>query len=149
MAGDAGGRRDRNDQARALLTHHWQYGASHIHRTEQERLDLIANLFWAEFLEEAGEKITRVVDQNVDPAKLRDGGLNGSLRILGARHVELEGQQAVVAAHRGRDLFSIASSGGNGVPGRQGGLGDVDPQTSTCARDEPHSLFTHGMSLIY
>jgi hypothetical protein len=63
-----------------------------IHRTEQERLDLIANLFWAEFLKEAGEEITRVVDQNVDSAKLRDGGLNGRLR-LRACHVKFDGQR--------------------------------------------------------
>lgn len=53
---------------------------------------MIADLFWAEFLEEAGEEITRVVDQNVDTAELHDGGLNGRLRILGACHVELDGQ---------------------------------------------------------
>jgi hypothetical protein len=147
LTGDASGRRDGDEQARTLLAHHWQHGASDIHRTEQERLDLMANLFWAEFLEEAGEEITRVVDQNVDSAELRDGGLNGRLRILRACHIELDGQQVVVVAYPGRDLRSIAASGDNGVAGGQGGLGDVDPQASASAGDEPHSLFTHGMSL--
>ncbi len=107
----------------------------------------MADLFRAEFLEEAGEEITRVVDQNVDSAELRDGGLNGRLRIQRACHVELDGEQVVVVAHRGRDLRSITASGDNGVAGGQGGLGDVDPQASTSAGDEPHSLFIHGISL--
>ena len=122
-------------------------GASDVHRTEQERLDLIADLFWAEFLEEAGEEITRVVDQNVDSAKLRDAGINGRLRIPGPSNVELDRQQVVVVAHRGRDLCGIAASGDNGVAGGQGGLGDVDAQAPTSAGDQPHFLFTHGMSL--
>ena len=41
----------------ALLAHHRQDGASDIHRAEQQRLDLIADLFRAELLEEAGEEI--------------------------------------------------------------------------------------------
>ena len=144
LAGDAGGRRDGDEQARALLAHHWQCGASDIHRTEQERLDLIADLFGAEFLEEAGEEIARVVDQNVDSTERRDGGLNGRLRILRASHVELDSQQVVVVAHCGRDLRSIAASGDDSMAGGQGGLGDVDAQASTSAGDEPHFLFTHG-----
>ncbi len=75
------------------------------------------DLFGAELLEEAGEEVARVVDQDVDAAELRDGGLDGSLRVLGTSDVELEGQQVVVGADRRRDLRSIAASGDNGVTG--------------------------------
>src|SRR6185503_15059744 len=40
--------------------------ASHIHRAEQQRLDLIAYIFRAQLLEEAGEEVSRVVEQDVD-----------------------------------------------------------------------------------
>ena len=135
-------------QAGALLAHHRQDGASDIHRAEQQRLDLIADLFGAQLLEEAGEEVARVVDQDVDSAELRDGGLDGRLRILRAGDVELDGQQVVVVAHRSRDLRRIAAGGDNGVAGGQGGLGDVDAQASTSAGDEPHFLFSHHMFLI-
>src|SRR5688572_22479929 len=122
LAGDAGGRRDGDEQSGALLPHYWQYGASDIHRAEQERLNLIADLFRAEFLEEAGEEIARIVDQNVNSSEFRDGGLNGRLRVLWPSHIELDGQQVVVIAHRGGDLRRLAASGDDGVAGRQGGL---------------------------
>src|SRR5678816_4932957 len=106
----------------------------------------MANLVWAELLEKAGEEIARVVHQNVDSAELRDGSLNGRLRILRVCDVELESQRVVMVAHRGGNLRSIAASRDNGVAGGQGSLGDVDSQASTSAGDEPHSLCTHGMS---
>ena len=106
----------------------------------------MADLFWAEFLEEAGEEITCVVDQNVDSAKRRDGGLNGRIRILRTCHIELDGQHVVVVAHRGRDLRSIAASGDDGIACGQGRLGDIDPEASTSSGDEPYPLFTHGTS---
>jgi hypothetical protein len=90
-----------------------------------------------------------IFDHDVDSTELRDGSLDYYLRVLGTSDVELDGQQVVVAAHRGRDLRSIAASGDNGVAGGQGGLGDVDAQASTSARDEPHFLFTHDMSLTW
>jgi hypothetical protein len=65
LAGDARSRGNGEQQSGTLLAHHRQDGASHIHRAEQERLDLIANLFRAELLEETGEEVARVVDQPV------------------------------------------------------------------------------------
>jgi hypothetical protein len=44
LAGDARSRENGEHESRALLAHHAKDGASHIHRAEQERLDLIANL---------------------------------------------------------------------------------------------------------
>jgi hypothetical protein len=41
----------------ALLTHHWQNGASNAHRAEQQRVESIADLLGAQLLEEAGEEI--------------------------------------------------------------------------------------------
>ena len=64
------------------LTHHRQGSAGDIHRAEQQRFDLIPDLFGAQFLEEAGEEVARVVDENVDSAELRDGGFDCGLRIL-------------------------------------------------------------------
>ena len=87
-ADNSGGRGDSEDEAGALLTHDRQGGASHIHRTEQEGLDLIPHLIGAEFLEKAGEKVPRVVDQGVDAAETRDGRLNCCLRLLRSGDVE-------------------------------------------------------------
>ena len=103
-AGDASGRGNGEHQAGALLAHHRQHGAGDVHRAEQQRLDLVADLIGAEFLEEAGVEVAGVVDQDVDAAEPRDGGLDRGLRVLGAGDVELHGQQVVVVADRRRDL---------------------------------------------
>jgi len=109
---------------------------------------LIANLFRAELLEEAGEEVACVVDQDVDSAKLRDSRFYCRLRILWAGDVEFGCQQVIVVAHRARDLGRIATAGDNDMAGGQGSLGDVDAQASTSAGDEPHLLFSHAMFLI-
>ena len=142
---DAGGRGDGEQQAGALLAHHRQHGAGDVHRAEQQRLDLVADLFGAEFLEEAGVEVARVVDQHVDPAEPRDGGLDRGLGVLGAGDVELHGEQVVVVADRRRDLRGIAAGGDDGVAGGQGGLGDVDAQATARAGDEPNLLVSHAM----
>jgi hypothetical protein len=149
LAGDARGRGDCEHQAGALLAHHRQDGASDIHRAEQQRLELIADLFRAELLEEAGEEIPRVVDQDVDPAELSDGGLDCSLGVLRAGDVELDCQQAVVVADRRRDLRAIAAGGHDRMPGGQDGLGGVDAQAPACAGDQPHFFLSHGMFLTW
>jgi hypothetical protein len=72
------------------FTHHWQDGASDVHRAEQQRVELIADLFGAQLLEEAGEEVARVVDQNIDSAELRDRGIDRRLRILWTGDVEFD-----------------------------------------------------------
>ena len=132
-----------------MLTHHWQGGASDVHRAEQQRVELMADLFGTQLLEEAGEEVARVVDQNINSAKLRDSGIDRRLRILWTGDVEFDCQQAFVIAHCSRDLRSIAAGGDNGVAGAQGCLGDVDAQAPTSAGDEPNLLLSHGMILIW
>jgi len=97
------------------------------------------------FLEEAGEKVARVVDQDVEAAEPRKGSLDCGLRILWLGDVEYDRQQAVVLAHRGRDFRRIAAGGDNGVAGGQSGLGDIGAQAPTRAGDEPNFLLGHGM----
>jgi len=53
-----------------------------------------------------------------------------------------------VVTNRSRDLRSITTGGDNGVAGSQGGLGDVDPQASASAGDEPNFLFSHDIFFI-
>src|SRR4029453_4490373 len=149
LAGDARGRGDCEQQAGALLAHHRQDGASDIHRAEQQRLELIADLFRAELLEEAGEEVARVIDQDVESAELRDGGLDCCLRIQWAGDVEFVCQEVVMVAPRGRDLRRIAPRGDNGVASCQDGLGDVDSQASPSAGDEPHLLSSHDIFLTW
>jgi hypothetical protein len=132
-----------------LLTHHGQDGASDIHRAEQERLDLIADLFGTQLLEEAGEEVARVIDQDIKSAELCDSGFDCCLRIRWTGDVEFGCQQVVMDAHRGRDLRSIAPGGDNGVASCQDGLDDVDSQASTGTGDKPHLLSSHGMFLIW
>ena len=84
------GRGDGEQQAGALLTHHWQDGASDVHRAEQQRVELITDLFGTQLLEEASEEVARVVDQNIDSAKLRDRGIDRRLRILWTGDVEFD-----------------------------------------------------------
>jgi hypothetical protein len=50
---------------------------------------LYPELFGTEFLEESGDEIARIVNQDVDSAEFRDGGLNRRVRILRASHVQL------------------------------------------------------------
>jgi len=108
-----------------------------------------ADLLGAQLLEEAGEEVARVVDQNINSAKLCDSGIDGRLRILWTGDVEFDCQQAFVIAHRSRDLRSIAARGDDGVASAQGCLGDVDAQAPTCAGDEPNLLLSHRVILIW
>ena len=105
-----------------------QHGAGDVHRAEQQGLDLVADLIGAEFLEEAGVEVARVVDQHVDAAEPADGGLDRGLGVLGAGDVELHGQQVVVVAERRSDLRGVAAGGDDGVAGGQRSLGDVRPK---------------------
>ena len=56
---------------------------SGVSDSKQQRLYFVADLFGAEFLEEAGVEVARVVHQGVDAAKLLDGGPNCGLGVLG------------------------------------------------------------------
>ena len=60
---------DLHDEAGALFAHHRQDGTGNIHRTEQQRVNLIANLFRAELLEEPREEVPSVVNEDIDPIK--------------------------------------------------------------------------------
>ena len=95
---------------------------------EQQRVELTANLFGAQLLEEAGEEVARVVDQNINSAKLRDSGIDRRLRILWTGDVEFDCQQAFVIAHCSRDLRSIAASRNNGVAGVKAALAMSTPK---------------------
>ena len=114
----------------------------------KQRLDLIADLFGTEFLEEARVEVASVVDQDVDAAELPDSGLDRGLGVLGTGDVELHGQQVVVFADRRRDLPGVAAGGDDGVAGLQCGLGDIDAQATACAGNEPNLLVSHGMFLV-
>jgi len=72
------------------LTHHWQDGASDVHRAEKQRVELIADLFGAQLLEKAGEEVAGVVDQNINSAKRRDRSIDRRLRILWTGDVEFD-----------------------------------------------------------
>ena len=109
---------------------------------------MVADLFGAELLEEAGVEVARVVHQDVDPAKLPDGGLDRGLGVLGVVDIELDGQQVTVVADRRRDLRRVAAGGDDGVAGGQGGLGDVNAQATACAGDEPNLPVGHWMFLV-
>ena len=89
---------------------------------------MIADLFGAELLEEAGEEVARVVDQNINSAKLRDRGLDRRLRILWTGDVEFDCQQASVIAHCSRNLRSIAAGGDNGVAALKAALAMSTPK---------------------
>ena len=69
------------------MLHDRQHGARDVHRAEQQRLDLIADLLRTEFLEEASEEVACVVYEDVEATELRDGGLDGRLRVLRAGNV--------------------------------------------------------------
>ena len=131
-----------------MLAHHRQCRPSDVHRAEQQRLDLVADLFGAELLEKTGVEVAGVIDQDVDPTELADGRLDCGLGVLGVGHVELDAQQVVVVSDRRRDLPGVAAGGDDGVAGGQCGLGDVDAQATACAGDEPNLLVNHGMLLI-
>src|SRR5215211_7596241 len=90
VAHDAGGRRDRDDEAGALGAHDRKYRAGDIHRAEQGSLDLPPEVLRADLLEEPGVEVARVVDENVDPAEALDGRLHRRLGVRGAGDVQLD-----------------------------------------------------------
>ncbi len=135
LAGDACGRGDGHQQAGALLTHHREDSSGDVHRAEQQRIELIADLLGAQLLEEAGEEVSRVIDQNVNSAKLRDSGIDRRLRIVWIGDVEFGCHQAFVIADCCRDLRRLAAGGDNGMAGCQGCLGNVETQAATSAGD--------------
>ncbi len=142
-ADHTGGRRDREDQSRALLAHHRQHGTGHVHGAEQQGLDLGANLIRAELLEEAGVEVSRVVHQHVDAAEPCDGGRSRGFRVIRASDVELYGQKLVVRADRRRQLCGVAARGDDRVSRGQGGFDNVHAQTAAGTGDEPNLLLRH------
>jgi Kef-type K+ transport system membrane component KefB len=148
LADEAGGRGDRDDQARALGAHDRQHGAGDVDGAEQGGLDLGPEVLGADLLEEPGVEVAGVVDQHVDAAEPFDGSRDGRLGVGGVGDVELDGQEVVVRAERGADPLGVASGGDDGVAGGQGGLGDVDAHAAAGAGDEPNLLVSHPSALL-
>ncbi len=126
-----------------------QDGAGHVGRAEQVRLDLRPEVLRSDLLEEPGLEVSGVVYQHVDTAEPLDGGLDGCARGGGIGDVEVDDQQVVVLAQRGRDVVGPACGGDHRVTGGQGRLGDVDAQTAASAGDEPNLLLAHASALLY
>jgi hypothetical protein len=122
--------------------------ASDVHWAEQQRLDLVADLFGTEFLEEAGVEVAGIVDQDVDPAELGDGGCDRGLGVL-ARRVT-----SSLIANRSSwwPIAAVTLAGSrpvaiNRVASGQRCLGNVEAQATACAGDEPNFLVSHGKLL--
>ena len=101
LADDAGGRRDRDDEAGALGAHDREHRAGDVHRAEQVGLDLRPDVLGAELLEEPGVEVAGVVDEHVDAAEPVDGRLDGRFGGGGVGDVERNGQEVLVLC-RGR-----------------------------------------------
>jgi hypothetical protein len=71
--------------ARALLAHHGQDRARHVHRADEACCQLLVYLVWRQFLEVAGVEAGGVIDLHVDSTEPIDGGVHRSLGVSGAR----------------------------------------------------------------
>ncbi len=118
-----------------LLAHHRQNCAGNVHRAEEQGLDLVSDLHGTEFLKEAGVKVAGIVDENVNPAELGNGGCDCVLSILQAGDVELDRHEVVVMADRRADLCWIAAGSDDGVASGARCLGNVETQATAGAGD--------------
>src|SRR4051794_38152775 len=87
-ADDAGGGRDRDDQAGPLGPHDRQHRAGDVHWAEQVGFDLRPYVCGAELLEEPGVEVAGVVDEHVHAAEPVDGRLDSRPGGSQVRHVE-------------------------------------------------------------
>ena len=143
LAGDAGGRADRDDRARTLPAHHGQHRACHVHRPDQIGGQLPLDLLGRQLLEEAGIEVAGVVDEHVDAAEALERRPHRRLRGREARDVELDDQQVVRLAERRTDRLGVAAGRDDGMAGGECGLGDVHAHAAAGAGDEPDLLLTH------
>lgn len=120
--------------------HHRKDRASDVHWAEHRSLDLRAELLGRDLLEEPSVKITRVINENVDPAEPVDGGARGVLSVAAIRNVELDSEEFVVTSERGADSLRIAPGGDDSMACSQSSLRDVDAQTTARACNEPDPL---------
>jgi len=143
LAHDAGGRRDRDDQAGALSAHDRKHGAGYVERAEQRGLYLGPEVLRADLLEEPGIEVARVVDHHVDASEPFDGGLDGRLGVGGVSNVQLHGQQFVAPAHGRGNGVGVTGGSDHRMAGRQCDLGDVDAHATPGAGNEPNLLVSH------
>jgi hypothetical protein len=127
LAHDAGSRRDRDDESRALGAHDRKYRAGDVHRAEQGGLDLGAEVLRADLLEEPGVEVARVVDEDVDPAEALDGRLHGRLGVVRAGDVQLDDQQILGLADGLGHRVGVTAGRDDSIPSGKRRFGDVHP----------------------
>ena len=94
-------------------------------------------------LEEPGLEAAGVVHQDVEVPEPLHGCLHSGLRGGGIGDVKSHGEEVVVLPEASVTLSAVAGGGDHGMPGGQGGLGDVDAQAPACAGHEPYLLLGH------
>jgi hypothetical protein len=134
-----------NHQSGALFSHRRQDRACHIHGPEQERLDLIPDLFGRELFEEAGEKIAGIVDEDVDPAEFLDGRATAASASCGCVTSSAVANKLACSPIAAETFAASRPVATTECPAARGNLGDVHAQSTTGARDEPDLLFRHGL----
>ena len=127
----------------ALLAHHGQHRARHVHRPDQVRDQLPLDLLGRQLLEEAGVEVAGVVDEHVDAAEALERCPHCRLRGREAGDVELDDQQVVGLAERVTDRLGVAAGRDDRVAGGERGPGDVHAHAAAGAGDEPDLLTTH------
>ena len=118
-----------------MRAHHRECRAGDVDRTEEGGLDLCPELLWAQFLEEAGVEVARVVDQHVDPAEPVDCRRYGRLSVGGIGDVQLDRQEVVILTDCRADLLGVPSRSDDRMTSGQRGPGDVDAQAAAGAGD--------------
>ncbi len=137
-AGAATHRRDVNNVAGPLLTHHGKRSAGDVDDTEQIGLDLRTEVRRVELLEGCNVSEAGIVDQHIETAELIERHLHSRLRRCRVGYVEGHGPHAVaVASSELAQLLRMASCCDQAVTSGKHRLGDIATQAASATGHEP------------
>jgi hypothetical protein len=139
LAHDAGHGGDVDDLPRALAAHDREHGAHHVHDAPEVRRELPLDLLGGKLLEVAEQAVAGVVDQHVDAAEPRDGGISGPLHLGLAGDVQPLEQQ-VVAGDVGEgaaQLLRVPAGRHDPVPRLESGPGNAGTDAAAGSSDKP------------
>ncbi len=124
---------------RLLLAQVRQRGLNDPERTEHVGLQLIAQLLLGQLLDRTELGVPGVVHDDVEPAEVLPGPLDGLDDGGLVGHLQLQREHGVtVGADQVIEVLDVAGGGGHLVAARQGGFDEVAPEAARRTGDEPN-----------